>query len=700
MKIRNSLISLLLVLGSVYARATSVTATITDTDTTVWGNCKWAVRLNNPRPDIVPSVGGTPLTAGQLNQSGVCNSSGVMSLTLVDNTTINIFGTTWQFTITPNASSNSGVASAAVSGASQSLSTFLSGIVPVVRFSPGPGAYGYADAEVIGSLLPGAVYFNTTPTAIQRIWSGTAWANNGGGSGGSPAFSAITSGTNTGQGLVVGAGSVFTTASNGVINANEIGGVLLSGLGTGLYKFTAGVPTLAVAGDFPTLNQSTTGNAATATALAANPTDCGGGQFANAIDAQGNLTCATPSGGGTPAFPVTVTGGVSGGIPYFNSTTQESASAAGTVNTLMKWGGAGNPPIASSVTDNGTTVSTTESISTPGVNTTGSNNGFYNFAFNSSSATAPTTHNWQISPNIDVTIPWSFSPSAAPFTGLMYLTNTSSIDQLSQATGTNVSSVIQGLTGCNTATFVFTPQANDCVAPSGGSSGTPLINTGLSRWIIPLRSGGTSQVGEALTSITTGGSIGDGAPSTTAPVFDDFNISVAFTTACATGCIGFDGANVYVTGVSGTVYQFQLNWSTNITTNTGRYFAGLCGSGGACSVTNIGKSDSPSGQGLTFVGLRYSTIAGDTAPVCITSDGTTTHTYTPSPAITPAQYNKFELDDNGTSWTLKANGTAVCSAMATNIPASATQSHFVSMVTPNTANAIHSLFYGFQEIGQ
>jgi hypothetical protein len=39
------------------------------------------------------------------------------------------------------------------------------------------------------------------------------------------------------------------------------------------------------------------GNATTATALAANPTDCSAGQFANAIAANGNLTCATPSGG-------------------------------------------------------------------------------------------------------------------------------------------------------------------------------------------------------------------------------------------------------------------------------------------------------------------------------------------------------------------------------------------------------------------
>jgi len=47
----------------------------------------------------------------------------------------------------------------------------------------------------------------------------------------------------------------------------KINGTLMSGLATGILKNTTGtgVPSIAVAGDFPTLNQSTTGNAATAT---------------------------------------------------------------------------------------------------------------------------------------------------------------------------------------------------------------------------------------------------------------------------------------------------------------------------------------------------------------------------------------------------------------------------------------------------
>lgn len=50
--------------------------------------------------------------------------------------------------------------------------------------------------------------------------------------------------------------------------------------------------------------------------------------------------------------------------------------------------------------------------------------------------------------------------------GLLYNTTTTGV--LSIATAAQVAALIQGLSGCNTATYVFTPQASDCVAPSGG----------------------------------------------------------------------------------------------------------------------------------------------------------------------------------------------------------------------------------------
>lgn len=46
----------------------------------------------------------------------------------------------------------------------------------------------------------------------------------------------------------------------------------------------------------PSFVGALTGNASTATALAANPTDCSSNQFANAIAANGNLTCAQVAG--------------------------------------------------------------------------------------------------------------------------------------------------------------------------------------------------------------------------------------------------------------------------------------------------------------------------------------------------------------------------------------------------------------------
>jgi hypothetical protein len=45
------------------------------------------------------------------------------------------------------------------------------------------------------------------------------------------------------------------------------------------------------------------------------------------------------------------------------------------------------------------------------------------------------------------------------------------------AAGTDVNTLIKTLTGCNTATFVYTPQAADCVAPGGG---TPCTSIALS----------------------------------------------------------------------------------------------------------------------------------------------------------------------------------------------------------------------------
>lgn len=86
-----------------------------------------------------------------------------------------------------------------------------------------------------------------------------------------PTLNQSTTGTAGGLSGTALAGDV--TNSGNTVTVAKLNGTTLSGLATGILKNTTGtgVPSIAVAGDFPTLNQSTTGNAATATALVSYP---------------------------------------------------------------------------------------------------------------------------------------------------------------------------------------------------------------------------------------------------------------------------------------------------------------------------------------------------------------------------------------------------------------------------------------------
>lgn len=91
----------------------------------------------------------------------------------------------------------------------------------------------------------------------------------------------------------------------------------------------------------------------------------------------------------TMPFPVTLSGTVnSGGIPCFDSTTNEQTSVALTVNVLPKGGGAGACPTNSLTTDNGTTSTYTGTGGTqsPAFTSTGTTAGFADFPQGSTSA--------------------------------------------------------------------------------------------------------------------------------------------------------------------------------------------------------------------------------------------------------------------------------------------------------------------------
>jgi hypothetical protein len=66
-------------------------------------------------------------------------------------------------------------------------------------------------------------------------------------SGGTPAFSSITSGTNTAAAMLVGSGGSFGYTGTGTVSANQILNTAITGF-TGIIKMTSGIPSVATSG--------------------------------------------------------------------------------------------------------------------------------------------------------------------------------------------------------------------------------------------------------------------------------------------------------------------------------------------------------------------------------------------------------------------------------------------------------------------
>lgn len=115
-----------------------------------------------------------------------------------------------------------------------------------------------------------------------------------------------------------------------------------------------------------TITAALTGNASTATALAANPTDCGANTFATTIDASGNLTCAA----------VSLTAAVSGVLPIANGGT---SLATLTAHAVYAGNGTAAPtPIAPGSSGNVMTSNGTDWISAASTSAPTSSTELYN----------------------------------------------------------------------------------------------------------------------------------------------------------------------------------------------------------------------------------------------------------------------------------------------------------------------------------
>lgn len=173
----------------VQAQTVTSTGTVTDSDGVVWANGSWSVQFRpNPQyPNLnqyfINGVSLQSLYPSLLQQQGVLSNTGTLSVVTVDNSVITPTGSQWTFRICPNAVTSCGQFSISTTSSSD-ISTSINANIPVPRFHPISGTYGYTDGEAILSLLPGSTYWNVT-SGGQRCYTGTAWvACSGGGGGG------------------------------------------------------------------------------------------------------------------------------------------------------------------------------------------------------------------------------------------------------------------------------------------------------------------------------------------------------------------------------------------------------------------------------------------------------------------------------------------------------------------------------------
>lgn len=325
-------ICLLLLASEMALAQTTVTAVVTDPDSQTWNNGKWTFQFT-PGGASNYTFNGAPV---QKTFTGTLDGSGNLSAAIPPNGQIFPIGTSWTLTLCPNSSAPcQTLPSIGIAGSTQSLTSFITSSLNPIRFSAGPGAFGYADGEVAPMPSTGAQYFNVTSN-LCRQWNGTAWQGCGSGSGASLPTNA----------LVFGLSSTTSRAATSADVSNIFGSV------------------------------------------------------------PANDIFASPSGSaGTPSFRAL-------GLADLPNTVLAAAGTPSS-NIMTKWV-TSNTIGNSSITDNGSTIATTEGLSAGALTSTGTQNGSATFTYNASAATAPSTNQFQISPAISITTPWSLSPAAAP----------------------------------------------------------------------------------------------------------------------------------------------------------------------------------------------------------------------------------------------------------------------------------------------
>lgn len=184
------------------AGATSVTATVTDPDASVWINATYTFQLVGNRAPYLSGGVTFPLTV-----SGTTNGSGVLSATVTGLDTITPTGASWELTICSQTSAPCQIIQGLpITGSSVDLSTNISSALIAPRFIGGVGTFGYADVEV-QNLQFGMVYWNVTSNSCRQ-YTGTAWGSCSTGGGGAGLGTANTfTNTNTFTNSIISSGT-------------------------------------------------------------------------------------------------------------------------------------------------------------------------------------------------------------------------------------------------------------------------------------------------------------------------------------------------------------------------------------------------------------------------------------------------------------------------------------------------------------
>ncbi len=139
---------------------TTLTGTVIDSDSQVWGGATWTANLNYTGPSRPVYSGGglVPLSfTGYLTTGGVFQPSANVG----NNSQIIPAGTTWTFTVCSATSAPCFVTqSLLVSGASINLGAYLSGVIPAPRITASYLVYAYNATEVVNA-VNGYGYVNT-----------------------------------------------------------------------------------------------------------------------------------------------------------------------------------------------------------------------------------------------------------------------------------------------------------------------------------------------------------------------------------------------------------------------------------------------------------------------------------------------------------------------------------------------------------